>query len=54
MVADVLEVVHAIRNEKGITAEELQRVRTQKAAQKGCFADGIVLERVDPADSDSD
>lgn len=45
--ADVLEVVHAIRKDRGITIEELQETRMQKAKKRGRFDEGIVLERVE-------
>lgn len=45
--ADILEVVHAIRENQGVTAEQLQAIREQKADQRGQFKDGIVLERVE-------
>ena len=44
--ADVLEVVHAIRKHRGRSAEELQERREHKAEQRGRFDEGIVLERV--------
>lgn len=44
---DVLEVVHAIRKDRGVTVEELRDKRTQKAKQRGRFCEGIVLERVE-------
>lgn len=46
--ADVVEVVHAIRAHYGITEERLERVRSEKANARGRFEDRIVLERVDP------
>lgn len=45
--ADVLEVVHAIRKDRGLTNEELQEARAQKAEQRGRFDEGVVLERVE-------
>lgn len=45
--ADILEVVHAIRNQHGLTNTELQQIRAQKAADHGRFADGVVLDRVE-------
>ncbi|WP_248648675.1 nucleoside triphosphate pyrophosphohydrolase [Halorubrum ezzemoulense] len=45
--ADILEVVHAIRTERGLTVEELREIRTRKAEQRGRFDDGIVLECVE-------
>lgn len=46
--ADVLEVVHALREHHGITREELAQIRDEKATERGRFEDRIVLERVDP------
>lgn len=46
--ADVLEVVHAIREHEGISAERLERLRREKAEARGRFEDRIVLERVEP------
>jgi predicted house-cleaning noncanonical NTP pyrophosphatase (MazG superfamily) len=46
--ADVLEVVHAIRKHHGVTREELAQIREEKASERGRFDDRIVLERVDP------
>ena len=45
--ADILEVVHAIRKNEGITSEELQELREEKAEQRGRFDERIVLERVE-------
>lgn len=45
---DVLEVVHAIREERGLTTEELEARRARKADARGRFSEGIVLERVEP------
>lgn len=45
--ADILEVVHAIRKQQGISTEELERIRAEKAAERGRFDDRIVLERVE-------
>lgn len=45
--ADILEVIHAIRKERGVTVEELQKIRKQKAEQRGRFDDGIVLDSVE-------
>lgn len=45
--ADILEVIHAIRKHKGLSREELQEIREQKADQRGRFNDRIVLERVE-------
>ena len=45
--ADVLEVVHALRELDGLTAEELADLRSEKAERRGRFEDRIVLERVE-------
>ena len=51
--ADVLEVVHALRAEHGVSAEQLAEMREEKAAERGRFAGGIVLDAVEsPADTD--
>lgn len=44
--ADILEVVHAIREQHGVSDAELQEIREAKAEDRGRFDDGIVLERV--------
>lgn len=44
---DILEVVHAIRKDKGVTAEELQEKRMQKANQRGRFDNRVILEQVE-------
>lgn len=45
--ADVLEVVHALREQEGVSAERLEAIRAEKAEERGRFDDGIVLERVE-------
>ena len=45
--ADVLEVVHALRDLAGLTEAELAALRAEKAEERGRFADRIVLERVE-------
>ena len=45
--ADVLELLDAIQAALGIEDEELERIREEKAAARGRFDDGVVLERVD-------
>lgn len=44
--ADILEVIHAIREDRGITSEQLKKKRDQKAEQRGRFGEGVVLEQV--------
>lgn len=46
--ADVLEVLHAIREERGVSRESLREKRRRKAEERGGFDEGIVLERVEP------
>ena len=45
--ADVLEVVRAIREFEGLSAAELEDIRAEKADERGGFTDRIVLERVE-------
>ncbi len=45
--ADVLEVVYALAERKGVSRDELERLRAEKATERGGFEDGIVLERVE-------
>ncbi|WP_276273780.1 nucleoside triphosphate pyrophosphohydrolase [Haloarcula litorea] len=45
--ADVLEVVDAIRDARNIGDGELQAIRERKADERGRFEDGVALERVE-------
>ncbi|MGA9401833.1 nucleoside triphosphate pyrophosphohydrolase [Haladaptatus sp.] len=45
--ADVLEVVYALADSNGLTRAELERIRAEKADERGGFTDGVVLERVE-------
>jgi len=45
--ADVLEVVHAIRKQRGVSVSELERLRAEKADRRGRFDERLVLERVE-------
>ncbi|USZ69768.1 nucleoside triphosphate pyrophosphohydrolase (plasmid) [Halorussus salilacus] len=45
--ADVLEVLAAIRDAEGFDRGELERLRAEKADERGGFEDGVVLERVE-------
>ena len=45
--ADVLDVVAAIREARDVDAEELAEPRAAKAAERGRFTEGVVLERVE-------
>lgn len=45
--ADVLEVLHAIRKVHGLSVEDLETLREEKAKKRGRFAEGIVLESVE-------
>lgn len=46
--ADVLEVLDAIRVRLGVEEDELARIREEKAEVRGRFEEGVVLERVEP------
>ncbi|SIR26325.1 Predicted house-cleaning noncanonical NTP pyrophosphatase, all-alpha NTP-PPase (MazG) superfamily [Haladaptatus litoreus] len=45
--ADVLEVVYALADCTDVTSDQLERLRAEKADERGGFSDGIVLERVE-------
>ena len=45
--ADLLEVIYAAAAARGVTAEELDEIRAQKAAKRGAFAQKILLVEVD-------
>ena len=45
--ADVLEVIHAILDFKGITFEELEQIRLKKKDEKGGFGNKIILEKTE-------
>lgn len=44
--ADVLEVIHAIVEAKGISFEELDEIRLSKRKRRGGFTKKIVLEEI--------
>jgi predicted house-cleaning noncanonical NTP pyrophosphatase (MazG superfamily) len=44
---NVLEIAHAIRKHRGVSVEEFDKKRTQKAQTRGRFDEGIILERVE-------
>lgn len=48
--ADVLEVVEAIRAFEGLDADEVEALRREKAEERGGFGERVVLERVVPGD----
>lgn len=45
--ADILEVVYALRDYHDITEETLERIREAKSDERGSFDEYIVLERVE-------
>nr|WP_240334710.1 nucleoside triphosphate pyrophosphohydrolase [Halorussus sp. MSC15.2] len=45
--ADVLEVVAAIQDAAEFGSGDLERLREEKAEERGRFDDGVVLERVE-------
>lgn len=44
--ADVLEVVHAICDVKGMSMQELEGLRKKKADERGSFSKRIILDEV--------
>ena len=44
--ADILEVIHGILHNKGITIEELEDIRINKKEERGGFLKGIKLLKV--------
>ena len=44
--ADLMEVIYAAAIARGYTLEELERVRTEKAAKRGGFVKKILLKEV--------
>ena len=42
--ADILEVVHALSEAKGVSKESLEMKRKTKADERGAFKDKIILE----------
>ncbi|WP_306659812.1 nucleoside triphosphate pyrophosphohydrolase [Bacillus sp. AFS017336] len=45
-IADILEVLYAIAETKGISMEEIEKVRLQKKEERGGFKDRILLKYV--------
>ena len=45
--ADILEVVYRISELKGITSDELDRIKNEKAKKRGKFADNLFLVDTD-------
>jgi len=45
--ADLREVVAALREAYGVDADELATVRREKAVERGRFEDGVVLDAVE-------
>ncbi len=45
--ADVLEVIYAICDFKGISREQLESTRKQKAEERGGFKHHVILEKVE-------
>ena len=46
--ADVLEIIYALREFEDVSADELEAIRQRKADERGGFEEGIVLEEVRP------
>lgn len=47
--ADLLEVIYAAAKARGVTAEELDRIRAEKAAKRGGFEKKLLLVSVTEA-----
>ncbi|MEH7399373.1 nucleoside triphosphate pyrophosphohydrolase [Gottfriedia acidiceleris] len=45
-IADILEVLYALAETKGISIEEIEKVRLQKKEDRGGFNDRILLKHV--------
>ncbi len=45
--ADIVEVVHALAELKGVSIEELEKKRRAKAEERGRFQKRIVLDKVE-------
>jgi predicted house-cleaning noncanonical NTP pyrophosphatase (MazG superfamily) len=45
--ADILEVLYVIREYEGISEEQLERIRSEKAEERGRFERRIILEAVE-------
>ena len=45
-IADILEVLYAICDVKGISQEEIEKIRFQKAQERGGFQKRIILEEI--------
>jgi predicted house-cleaning noncanonical NTP pyrophosphatase (MazG superfamily) len=43
----ILEVLYAIREYEGISEEQLERIRSEKAEERGRFERRIILEAVE-------
>lgn len=44
--ADIVEVIHGILHNRGVTAEELENIRLKKKEERGGFSKGIKLLKV--------
>ena len=44
--ADIVEVVYAILQHKGISQEEFNKIRQEKNLNRGAFKKGLILKRV--------
>jgi len=49
--ADILEVVHAICDFKGLDFDELERLRIKKASERGGFGQRIILDKISKAET---
>jgi len=45
--ADIIEVIYAIVNNRNVTKEELEKIRKEKAEKRGGFTKKIILDRTE-------
>ena len=44
--ADLIEVIYAILNYRGVSLEDFESMRSEKAAERGAFQERILLKEV--------
>jgi len=44
--ADLVEVIYGILDQKNVSIEEFERIRQEKNAKRGAFKEGLVLKKV--------
>lgn len=51
--ADLLEVMHGILHHRGVSWEELERIRLDKRMKRGGFEEGVWLEAVESSGNET-